>query len=463
MRTNKIALINKTIFMIKKYSEKMSLYIFLALLVYAPLHVLISTWIGTGIGLLEITKGFKEFLLVFGLLLTLLTVSKKTIFKLATDKLVWLIGLYAAITLLMAIIKPTDQDAEIIAVVYNLRFLLFFIYGALLVQKQGNTLIHKSAKIVLSVGVIVAMFGVFQVAVLPDDALAHIGYSKSNGTPAVFYISDETKDIERAYSTIKDPNSLGSYLIIILSTGLLYMLSRWPKDKYLLGGFILISVMCLFLTYSRSAWIGAIVAVLALTLFLPRTRSLLNANKKKITFSGLVMAILIIVGLFSFRNTSIVQNLIFHVGDDASVTSNSGRTQAIGYATEKISDNPVGYGPGTAGPASFKNDTQGAVITENYYLQIAYEVGIQGLIVFFAICLVLFRRLYKLRNTEIVSVALLASLCGLVITNLLVHIWFNEAVAYTWWGIAGLVVYHGFTITNESKIAKSTVKRSRQE
>jgi O-antigen ligase len=446
----------------KKILEKSSVYIFLFLLAYMPVYVFLSTWIGTSTGLLDVIKISKEVLLVIGFLLALVTASKQTLLKLTQDKLVWLIALYAAVTIVIALVKHTDQDAEAIAVVYNLRFLLFFVYAALLVHKHGRRLVKTSIKTVLGVGVIVALLGVFQVAVLPDDGLSRVGYSRANGTPAVFYISDETKAIERAYSTAKDPNSLGSYLIILLSFSVLYLLSRWPRDRNLLGGITLAVLLCLFLTYSRSAWIGSAIAITLLVLLLPRTREMLIKYKKRIAYVSLAALLIAVVGLASFRNTSIVQNLVFHVGDDAEVTSNSGRTIALDYTIEKIADNPLGYGPGTAGPASFKNDVQGAVIPENYYLQLAHEVGIQGLLVFLAICIVVFIRLYRLRKIDLASIALVASFVGIGVTNLLVHIWFFEPVAYTWWGIAGLVVYQSLAkpnsairpINNNKKLAK---------
>jgi hypothetical protein len=379
-----------------KILEKTSLYIFLFLLAYMPLYVFFSTWIGTSTGLLGAVKVSKEVLLVIGFVLTLVVSSRETIKKLARDKLVWLIGLYSLLTIMMALIKPTDQDAEAIAVVYNLRFLLFFLHGVLLSYKYGRSLITKSLKIVLVVGVVVSLFGIFQVALLPDDALSRVGYSRANGTPPVFYISDETKAIERAYSTVKDPNSAGSYLIVVLSLSVVYLISRWPKDRNLLGGITLSVLLCLFLTFSRSAWIGATTAILILIILLPRTRALIVKNKKKFLYLGASLALLGVMGLATFRDTSIVQNLVFHVGDDAEVTSNSGRTIAINYTIDKILANPLGYGPGTAGPASFKNEIQGPVIPENYYLQLAHEVGVLGLAVFVTVCVVLGRQLYRL-------------------------------------------------------------------
>ena len=89
--------------------------------------------------------------------------------------------------------------------------------------------------------------------------------------------------------------------------------------------------------------------------------------------------------------------------------------------------------------ASIRNNTQGTILNENYYLQIGTEVGIFGLGLFLAILFVVARRLYWLRSNPL-ALALLASFVGLAVTNLLVHIWSNEAVAYTWWGLAALTI-----------------------
>ena len=79
------------------------------------------------------------------------------------------------------------------------------------------------------------------------------------------------------------------------------------------------------------------------------------------------------------------------------------------------------------------------MLTENYYLQILHELGVIGLALFLAICVLVAKKLFKKRSNTI-ALALLASFAGLAITNFLVHIWANEAVAYTWWGLAGVLI-----------------------
>jgi hypothetical protein len=199
----------------KHFLRKSSELIFLGLLIYMPVHVLISTWVGSSLGLLTVTKILKDVVLVVGLVMAFLAVDKSTLRKLARDKLAWLIVAYTALTLVMALIRSVEQDAEVLGIVYNLRFLAMFVYATLIISWAGAGFRKRAVRIVVCAGLIVAAFGVIQYTLLPSNALSHLGYSKVNGTPPAFFI-DEKPDLERVMSTLKDPNSLGSYLLIIV-------------------------------------------------------------------------------------------------------------------------------------------------------------------------------------------------------------------------------------------------------
>ncbi len=428
---------------ITNIAKRSSLYIFLGLLAYAPLHILLSTWIGTSFGVLDIAKVFKDGVLVVGFLLALTVSVKQAWFKhVLRDRLVWLIVAYAALTVLLAAIKPTDSDAEVLGVVYNTRFLLFFLYGLLLARLfPAKQLIQTATRVALGAGLIVVVFGIFQYLVLPNDALNHLGYSRANGVLPAFFI-DEKPDLERVMSTLRDPNSLGSYLIIIgmLLVAKLTVIKR-QKQKVLWGLALFLTLLCLWYTFSRSGQLGFILA-LGVFVLLAQTKlkQTLLRHKKLV---GTVLTVLIIVLGFGFvaaRNTYLVQNVIFHADQKTVLEDpNQLRVRFWRESAQQIVHNPEGGGPGTAGLASIRNDVQGTVLNENYYLQIGEEVGVVGLFLFLAILSRVVRRLFYQRDS-LIALALLASLVGLMFTNFLVHIWSNEAVAYTWWGLAGLVL-----------------------
>ena len=446
---------------------KAGLYIFYGLLAYMPLHILLSTWVGTSFDILPAAKVFKEVALIAGFLCAAAAAITKPWFRdFLKDRLIWLIAAYAALTLLLAALKPTDQDAEILGVVYNLRFLLFFIYAGLLAGLYDvKKLLHKSLIIALAVGIFVSLFGVIQYAVLPTDALTKVGYSRENGVLPAFFIDDKP-DLERIMSTVRDPNSLGSYLIIITSLALSLFFGTRQKDKArVFAGISLLGLLALLLTFSRSAWLGFIFAAVVILFFLKPLKEYLQQYKKALSIIFVSLILVLTLAAITFKDSYFVQNVIFHA-DQSTVLEdpNELRVRFWQESVANITQNPAGTGPGTAGLASIRNNVQGTELNENYYLQIASEVGILGLLLFLAILVLVARRLFRRRESTI-ALALLAAFAGLAVTNFLVHIWSNEAVAYTWWGLTGLLLLNSNSnnAKNSGNLLSSVIRKKRRK
>ncbi len=415
----------------KQFLRNTSAGLFLSLVIYMPFHVLISTWVGTSFGLLTVAKILKDVVLIVGLVAAFFAADKKAIKNLAQDKLVWLIAAYALVTVALAIAKPTEQDAEVLGVTYNLRFLAMFVYGLLVASWINAKYLRKVFKVAVLVGVIVATLGVLQYLLLPNNALSHLGYSKTNGTPPAFFI-DEKPDLERVMSTLKDPNSLGSYLLIIVF--LIPSVIKSRRKQIVCG---LLVLLCLWLTFSRGAVLGFIAGLAAYIVLKNRNQKIIKLSAKKLIFPLVTILIVVTGGLMIFRNSYLVQNVILHADQQTVLEDpNQLRLRFFKESLVRIYHNPFGSGPGTAGIVSIRNQTQGTILNENYYLQIATEVGLLGLALFLAIIILTAKRLYEARAPE--SLALLASLAGLLLTSLLIHTWSNEALAYTWWGLAAL-------------------------
>lgn len=429
-------------------AKKVSLWVFLGLLAYMPLHIFLSTWLGTTFGALEFAKIAKDIVLVLGFMaVAIASVRQVWLKRFFTDKLVWVIAAYGVFTVLMALTHNTQQSAEVLGVVYNLRFLVFFLYGMLLYKLyDGEQVFQKAVKVALISGAIVGLFGVVQYTVLPDDALTHVGYSRENGVLPAFFIDDKP-DLERVMSTVRDPNSLASYLVIIALLGMAGWLAHKNKRiKLFFTGVILLSLLSILLSFSRSGWLGLILGIGVFT-----AGYLLN----KYSFKGLIKKykwwfissttalVLAAFALFAFKDSYLVQNVILHADQSTQLEDpNELRLRFWQESLQAGIEQPFGYGPGTAGLASIRNTEQGTILNENYYLQILHEVGIIGLVLFLAVIGLLLARLWKVfrQQNNLWALALFASLIGLCFTNFLVHIWSNEAVAYTFWGLAGLLV-----------------------
>ncbi len=97
----------------------------------------------------------------------------------------------------------------------------------------------------------------------------------------------------RSYATFPHPNVLGGFLAILLPL----ILTQWKKRKLLYSSTILLGCIALFLTFSRSAWIAAIVGILFVFL------------KKKFfipLLTCLVILLFPIVSSFGLQDESIV-------------------------------------------------------------------------------------------------------------------------------------------------------------
>ena len=432
--------------------QEHSLKIFYGLLAYMPFHIFISTVIGANIGGLALMKVLKDIVLVFGFCSIMLASFHQSWFKeWLKNKLVLVIVLYAALTLLLALVRPTDTDAEVLGVTYNLRFLVFFLYAWLLVKTfPKRNILQFSILISLVAGTVVALFGVIQYVLLPNDALTHLGFVRSNGVLPAFFIDDKP-NLERVMSTLRDPNSLGSYLIIVMSLALAWRQKSDKRAKLIWSGVGLMAGLCLLLTFSRSALLGLVVALACAAALVGRSHVKLSRKQFRVGLVVLaVAAIGFLASAFTLRDSYFVQNVIFHADQSTSLEDpNQLRVRFLRESVVKIAHNPAGLGPGRAGLASIRNNVQGTQLNENYYLQVATEVGVLGLTLFLAILILVAVRLYRATGDSAYATALLAAFAGLALTNILVHIWSNESVAYTWWGLAGLVM----TTRTKSKMA----------
>ena len=252
-------------------------------------------------------------------------------------------------------------------------------------------------------------------------------------------------------STTRGPNPLGAYLIVpavlLLSVAAQHVLKRngsrfilqlqKKRNCQLIASVAVALSMTLLLLYgshSRAAWLGFIISA--------AVWCLLSVSKqiRRILYATTVVGVLLIgVGVYQFRDNSFVQTVILHDNPDtgAAVTSNDAHGQSIINGLRQVSQRPIaGCGPGCAGPASFYN-SDGGNLSENYYIQVAQEVGVLGLALFIIFTILIARELYAMRKNSL-AVVLLSTLVGLSVANLLLHVWADETIAYVWWGTAGL-------------------------
>jgi O-antigen ligase len=275
-----------------------------------------------------------------------------------------------------------------------------------------------------------------------------VGYSIERGVRPNFFI-DNKAGFPRIMSTLREPNALGAYLIVpITLTVLLWAKAAQRKHKLALIALFALYSVALLWTFSRSAWMGVVIAaVLALSW---NYRVTLVRFARRFWFVGL-LAVIILGGLaYTQRNTSFVQGYISHTSNDKDIDSNQYHYLFVKQGIEGIVHQPLGHGPGTAGLASIQNP-KGGQLTENYYVQIGYEVGVLGLAIFVALNGLVYVLLWRNRS-NVLATALLSSFWGYVLINMLLHSWSNETVACQWWLLAGMVAAMPASAKTASKV-----------
>ncbi|HEU5186907.1 MAG TPA: O-antigen ligase family protein [Candidatus Saccharimonadales bacterium] len=426
-----------------KYLTKILAGVLLAglavILLLLPVHAFLSTWGGTAIGPLLVWKSWKELLLAGLLPVTLLFLWLRP----DITKILWsrwvnrLILVYAFVTGIGALFSPAQFEAIAAGLMFNLRFFALFLLAQIVVE-SGLPVLEKfktwCAPALLVITVLLGVVAMAQVYVLPKDFLVQFGYDKGSSI-APYILVDENPDALRAFATLRGPNTLGAYLLVPLALALVLILKQ--RRTVLVWAAIVFGLAALLLTGSRSAWLGAL-AMATVTVLLHVPRGKLKPFLAKAVPLGLA-AIAAVVALA--LAVPAVRLAVFHSspGDPTLLEGSSEQHwQATLAGVADVLAHPLGSGVGTAGPASFYASQ--VKLAENYFVQIAQEVGVVGLILFALICIALARQLWAGREYMWPKV-LLAAFAGLTIINVFLHGWADDPTAMTWWGLAGLFVF----------------------
>lgn len=422
-----------------------------AVFVLMPVHAFISTWGGTAIGPLWLWKSWKELLLsgLFLVVLGWLVQDPSRLSDLFKKPYVGILVAYVLLTLVLAAVffRENGAGATAAGLAMNLRYLLgavlaytLFRYGG-----PGSEWLKWSIKFLVAVGVVVAGLGVVQVLLLPSNFLVAFGYNDAT-TIAPYTLIDNNPHLLRAFATLRGPNDFGAFLILPLVAVLAYI-KRWPLWLNTVSLFVM--MWALILSGSRSAWIGLVVAVI--------TYLALDVGKRlprrSIVGGAIVLAVAAMIGLYGAITIPAVRTAVFHssAGDP---TLTEGSTDNHLAATlggiQRVVDDPLGCGPGCAGPASYYGTAP--KISENYFVQIAEETGVIGLALFVALLWLVAKRLVSLASEQILARILLVILVGYIVIGLLLHMWADDPLSITWWMLLGAVLgYNDGTSWKKSK------------
>ena len=407
------------------------LIIFGGIVVHAPLTV----WLGTVFpDYSPLIKSWKEILMIPAALLAGVLVTRQGLWReLSRDWLFRLIVAYALLHIVLAIILPQDTLAQLAGFAIDLRYMLFFglVYVLIRLAPQWR----KQIVYVGAIGAVVVVgFATLQLF-LPKDTLSYIGYSKQ--TIAPYLTVDENPDFIRYSSTLRGPNPLGAYAGIVLGmiTALLVRRKLPLERKKVLwatGAITACSLVAVWINYSRSALVAAIVTVLIVL-----GVTMLRRMSRRAWLAVGVVFVILAGSLAVAWESNFVSNVILHENPTtgAEVSSNDGHVESLIFGVGRLVAQPLGAGIGSTGSASLYDDDEGGVIIENQYLYIAHETGWLGLALFVAIFGLIMVRLWQARD-DWLALGVFASGVGMALIGLLLPVWADDTVAIVWWALA---------------------------
>lgn len=430
MKNNQLGIIDKTYVGIL-------LVIFGGIVVHAPL----SVWLGSLLPDYELLfKSWKEILMLIAGAFLLIILYQKKQFKLVRDPLIVAIGVYALLHILTLFIFHNGLLPSLAGLMIDLRYLLFFclVYFAMRLYPSKRKIFFQVA---VGGAFLVLTFALLQVFILPDDILKYIGYGKDTISP--YLTVDENQNFIRINSTLRGPNPLGAYAVIVfaflaslVANGKINLLINKKKWSTLLVVLLSVgAIVTLWFSYSRSAFLATMIAVATVFIIVYHRRL-----PKRFWATLGVIIVLISGAMWFVKDNNFVSNVLLHENpaDINDVNSNDGHLKSLTHGINSMIIQPLGAGIGSTGSASLYSDSP--MVIENQYLFIAHEVGWFGLLLFMSIFFALLIKLWDKRQDWLV-LGVLASGIGLALIGLLLPVWVDDTVSIIWWGLVALALF----------------------
>ena len=426
------------------------------ILVGLAIHTPLSVWLGTiAPAQIDVIKAWKEIVMGVCLVLVVLLVTQRGMWRqLLHDRIVQIVGLYGALHIILLLWRHQGFAAAAAGMLIDLRYILFFVLVYVTVR------LYPSARRVLvgaafaGAGIILG-FALLQLTVLPVDILASIGYSKYTIMP--YLTVDLNHDFIRINSTLRGPNPLGAYAGAAAAIALAFLirykgqLVRWKAG--LLSVFITITMIIVWVSYSRSALVAAVVALGVVGLASMRS----PVHVRRWVLGGLVVSVVLAGGAAAARDIPFVSNVIFHdnqVGGSAH-KSDDGHVSSLQDGIAEVASEPLGNGIGSTGSASLRAEMPR--IIENQYLFTAHESGWLGLILYSAIFAGGMVGAWK-RRQDWLALGVFGGGIGLALIGVLLPVWVDDTVSIVWWALLAIVLATPLKIKGTYERKKRTSK-----
>ena len=415
--------------------DRIIIGLLVAIMALIVIHTPLSVFIGSKIPVLALSiKAWKEIIMAIATLLVVLRYGQRLVRDFRRDPLIILCGLYVVLHIVLALPSANGGLAAIAGLMVDLRYIVYFVLVYVVTRynpRYRARLWHTAA-----IGAAVVLGFLLAQFVLPVDFLKHLGYNEA--TIAPYMLVDMNPAFVRYNSTLRGPNPLGAYAIIVVSIATAWWLIRAKKlrDKRWLAlpaFYAVIGTVAAWVSYSRSA-LAAAAGSIGLVAALRFGRRV----SRRVWLAGIGIMLACIAGLYLIRNTEFFHTVIIHDNPTtgAHTTSNDDHAKSLSAGIARMTQQPLGAGVGTTGSAAMYGSMPH--IIENQYVMVAHEIGWLGLVLFIAIYVLVLCGLWKQQRQWYV-VGLWASGVGLALVGIVLPVWADDTVSIVWWGLAAAV------------------------
>lgn len=428
-------MIHQTISQRDRQLLRMVRWMAIGVMITTPWYGFWSTWLGTSIGPLWLWKSLLD-CVIAGLALLLLVwamLRPRLALPLLRHPIALTMIGFATMSLVVTAVMHVPSQKLAAGLAFGLRYVLLFciMFGTTRLLGLSTGWYRRVTRFALVTTLFLVITGILQVTVLPADFLTRFGYGPSTIAPVS--IIDQNTSARRAFATMRGPNDFGAVMIIPLALACTALVTR--RQRLVLAG---LSAVGIFISGSRSAMIGGVVVV-AVAVGLHYGKRVLSSRRAVGVMAA--VAIVVAVVLASAVTIPAVRLIVFHSSPtDSHLTEGSTdkHWQQTALGLGRVVAAPLGCGLGCAGPASFYGPS--ARISENYYVQIAEETGVIGLVIWLAMVVIVMRALHRLCRYDDMARALFVAGLGIAVVGFWLHVWADITLSLVWWGLAGMVL-----------------------
>lgn len=326
----------------------------------------------------------------------------------------------AAFSLLINISK-LGQSQIIASSMYYLRWISYAMTYFIILNfdKNFNNLVKK---LLILDGVLIIIFGFIQYFLYPNlRNLYYLGWDEHN---------------YRMFSVFLDPNFAGSFFVLFLifiAGALNEKINKGSgKEKKVLSVLIFISLIAVFLTYSRSAILMLIAGL---------TTYFLLIGKKKLViglFGSIFLILILLIPTFDKENTNLLRT-----------ASSFARIESYNNAIKIISDHPflgVGFNTYRYAQETYgfreeetKYPSHADAGSDNSLLFLAATTGFVGLVAYLFMWQgILNIQFHEIKKKKGMSAVVISSIVGLLVNSFFINSLFFPEIMLWIWMIVGL-------------------------